>query len=161
LLHFFYEVVSLKYILLLFLSNRINLVRIFRSPADGEVENMSASRDSLQTTRSVEFDNPSTRSVEFDNQTTRSVEFDNQTTRSGDSLDFNDRNGRPTRYSGKELRNTLLLKGQSQEIGAVLLYQPPRQIFFGQDNRKIQQLANKFGRTHYPFIETVLQRLLP
>jgi hypothetical protein len=75
---------------------------LYRSPADGEVENISASRDSLQTTRSVEFDNPSTRSVEFDNQTTRSVEFDNQTTRSGDSLDFNDRNGRPTRYSGKE-----------------------------------------------------------
>ena len=64
-----------------------------RSPADGEVENISASRDSLQTTRSVEFDLPAT---------TRSVEFDNQTTRSGDSLDFTDRYARAaTRYSGK------------------------------------------------------------
>ena len=53
-----------------------------RSPADGEVENMTTSRDSLQTTRSVEFDN--------------------QTTRSGESLEFvSDRYSRaPTRYSG-------------------------------------------------------------
>lgn len=56
---------------------------------------MSASRDSLQTTRSVEFDNP----------TTRSVEFDNQTTRSGESLEMgNDRYSRATtRYSGIEV----------------------------------------------------------
>ena len=58
---------------------------MFRSPADGEVENnnMSASRDSLRTTRSVDFDN--------------------QTTRSGESMEFiNDRHGRAhARFSGK------------------------------------------------------------
>jgi hypothetical protein len=32
---------------------------------------------------------------------------------------------------------------------------------FGQINRKIRPLAKKFGRTYYPFIEAVLQRLLP
>jgi hypothetical protein len=32
---------------------------------------------------------------------------------------------------------------------------------FGLINRKIRTLVQKFGRLHYPFIEVVLQRLLP